>query len=320
MSHSLTVIMPTFNGERYIGSALASLCNSSNRPDEVLIVDDGSTDRTLEIVSRYLSRLPLRVLRPKPRHNWLAMTNLGVQEAAHSWMTVLHQDDLWAPGRLQALKPFLGDETSLVVMDARFIDGEDRSIGLWRVPRSVRRDAVNHPDNVVAALYVQNWIAVPSATARTAEVLRTGGLDEALWYTADWDLWLRLTRHAPMVCVPYIGSSFRVHAESQTVKGSKDLESFRRQMRVVQQRHEWAAMKSANPETTLRAGSLSTETNVMLAGLMHSGRSSISPWFRELRHVGARGLSTYLQQSAISSRLSSRIMLRARGQFVSSKA
>jgi glycosyltransferase involved in cell wall biosynthesis len=302
----LSVVMPTFNGERYIDQALRSLYDRPDRPREVILVDDGSTDATLDIAATFASKLPLRIMRPAPRHNWLAMTNLGLDEASSTWSAILHQDDLWLPGRAERLGRFLDSDCALVLMDSRFISPSGRSLGPWRLPRAVRTG--KKPIPFSTSLYVQNWVAVPSATFRTAVVTASGGLDESLWYTADWDLWLKLCKEGGVAYVSHLGSAFRVHASSQTVAGSRNIDNFRQQMIEVQRRHRWAALEGAKPDQILRAGSLSTETNVFLAGLLHDQRD-ITPWLAALRRARFDGVGAYLANSALLARSAARLAL-----------
>jgi hypothetical protein len=303
----LTVVMPTYNGERYLATALESLCGSG-QPDEVIVCDDGSTDGTLSIAGSFASRLPLRVLRPGRRGSWTAMTNIGLQEVRGTWTAILHQDDFWMPGRRLTVERFFESEADLVLTEAMYVDESGRAIGRWRMPRAVLR----RPQLAPASLFVQNWVAVPAATFRTAAALDVGGLDESLWYTADWDLWLKLSKRTPLLPVPSRGAAFRVHSGSQTVTGSRDSAAFREQLVTVQNRHRWAADTHPRSQAYVSAGALSTETNVMLASAFHGG-PDLSPWAKAVGHsIRRRAIGTYVRNSALRDRLSARLRMKLR--------
>ena len=100
----LTVIIPTYNGAaRYLPAALESIVAQDDPNIEVIAVDYGSTDATLTILDSFASRLPLTIIQRRVG-NWVANTNLGLEHAHGEVACFLHQDDLWRPGRLAAVR------------------------------------------------------------------------------------------------------------------------------------------------------------------------------------------------------------------------
>jgi GT2 family glycosyltransferase len=81
--------MPTYNGERYINAALESVRGAKDEGIELVIVDDGSSDRTLEIIHDYAKLLPIRMITSGRTGNWVAATNLGLREATGDWACFL---------------------------------------------------------------------------------------------------------------------------------------------------------------------------------------------------------------------------------------
>ena len=78
----LSVVMPTYNGEKFIAAALDSVLQQHDEEIELIIVDDGSTDRTLDIVRDFAKALPIRLITPGRIGNWVAATNIGLRESA----------------------------------------------------------------------------------------------------------------------------------------------------------------------------------------------------------------------------------------------
>src|SRR5579862_781007 len=99
MNPLLSVIMPTYNGERFIAAALDSVRKQYREGIELVVVDDGSTDGTIEIVKDYAEALSIRIISPARMGNWTTVSNIGLSEAKGDWACFLHQDDLWPPGR-----------------------------------------------------------------------------------------------------------------------------------------------------------------------------------------------------------------------------
>src|SRR5262245_50753324 len=100
----LSVVMPVYNGESYLPRALESIAAQGDPGLEVLALDDGSSDRSMEILKSWASRLPLRIEQPGRCGNWVAVTNRGMEMARGEFACFLHQDDAWRPGRLEAMR------------------------------------------------------------------------------------------------------------------------------------------------------------------------------------------------------------------------
>jgi glycosyltransferase involved in cell wall biosynthesis len=305
-----TVIVPTYQGSTFLGEALESIAKCASGEIEVLVVDDGSTDETVGIAQSFESRLPLRVILPGRRGNWMTMTNIGISEAKGKQCTILHQDDTWLPDRAHLLAQPRPEKWSMILMEAAFIDVRGRIIGQYRFPRAVRKQPHGSGEApVAAALYVQNWLAMTSVVFDTTLARECGGLDETLWQTADWDLWLKLAHKAPAVFLEGLGGAFRIHSTSQTVAASRNLNYYREQLTTVQARHTWASDTHGKPALVRRAGALSTNTNLVLAAAFNCRPRGYFTWLRSLVAAGPNGVHTYITHSSIADRLAPRVRL-----------
>jgi len=196
MSLSLSVIMPTYNGEKFIAAALESVRSQYCDGIELMVVIDGSSDRTQEIVDGFAKTIPIRVVTPGRIGNWAAVTNIGLREARGEWACFLHDDDLWLPGRIARIRSELERaEGPLVLHDAIFIGPDGGRLGPWTCPLPA---GFVQPEQFMEHLLVQNFIAICSPVFRRSTVVDSGGLDKALWHSADWDLWLRLGAMGPV--------------------------------------------------------------------------------------------------------------------------
>jgi Glycosyl transferase family 2 len=297
----LSIVMPAWNGERYLEAALRSVQAEGTRGYEIVAVDDGSTDRTPHILRAWAERLPLRIVAHGGRGNWVAASNAALQGARGRYACFLHQDDLWLPGRLAALEREIEAGPSLIVHPAVFIGPDAQRLGPWRCPLP--------EGNVDAALFaerlsVQNFIAIPAAAFDLERALRLGAMDESLWYTADWDLWLRLGREGLIRHVPLPLAAFRVHPDSQTVVRT-DLADRRKQLEIVLDRHA-----SALPPVARRAARFSLEVNIALAAWASGMPGPWSKLIGSFLRLGPFGLRRYLRDSRIFERVLSRARLR----------
>jgi GT2 family glycosyltransferase len=312
----LSVVMPTYNGERYLTTTLESIVAEGARGVELVIVDDGSTDRTLEIVDTYHTRATIRIVQQARVANWVVGTNVGLRAAMGRHASFLHQDDLWLPGRLSAVQLELDHhpDTAVLIHPAVFIGPDGTRLGTWRCPLPAQ--AAVDSALLFERLLIQNFIATASPVFDRDLVLRLGGLDEALWYTADWDLWLRLARAGPARFIAEPLAAFRVHPASQTMDRARSSADFRRQMETVLHRHLGASevASSTRWRGVQRAAEFSIAMNTALAGLARGENGSW--WSLAIQFLGLRptGWCRYLRASRIAERLTSRVRLLIAGR------
>jgi hypothetical protein len=174
----------------------------------------------------------------------------------------------------------------LILHACRFAGSDLRAVGTWRCPLPPRRPV--RPAATVERLLVQNFIGIPGAVFRRDLALDCGALDESLWYTADWDFWLKLAASADTVYLPRPLAMFRLHPGSQTATRSRSLDEFRRQMRTVHERHlsRWSAPDAATRASVERTALAVIEVNVALAAAYHRipvDRRRLLPALRVLR-------------------------------------
>jgi GT2 family glycosyltransferase len=301
-----SVIMPAYNGEKYIAAALESVAAQDNGEIELVVVDDGSSDGTLDIVRGFAGALPLRLITPGRIGNWVAVTNLGLREATGDWACFLHQDDLWLPGRIARIWPEMKcAEGAIILHNARFIGPDGKEHGSWNCPLS---EGTMPSDNFIERLLVQNFVAIPSPVFRRRAALDSGGLDEALWFSADWDLWLRLGAMGPVRFIAETLSAFRIHPASQTAARTLLPGEWEAQLTTVLARHleSWPIQGKLRTSVE-RAAKASIAVNSALSAA--SRGEPAKPWavLFQMIALGPWGWKRYLRDSRIVERVRSRL-------------
>ena len=312
----LSLIIPTWNGARFLEATLASVKAQEERDIEIVLVDDGSTDDTLDIARSYAHQIPLRLVQRSAR-NWAANTNHGMRIAQGKYIGWLHQDDLWSPGRTARLRELAGGcpEAQLVAHPAWFIDENSARRGVWNFPLPLSRPTLFGAEaaarDVAGSLLVQNWIAAPATLFRADAARRVGYLDEQLWYSADWDFWLKLALSGPVLLIPEPLASFRVHAESQTVARGPSDDDLRRQHARVLQRHltVWSD-RHPHDHAIPRAAQFSAELNLALRQLFFARVPRLGPILSRAAKMSPRAWLTYLRHSTLASRCLGRLRAR----------
>jgi GT2 family glycosyltransferase len=306
----LSVIMPLYNGAAYLAQALASIECQADGDIEVIAVDGGSSDATLAILNAYSSRLSIRTIRPGGTSSWVTKTNLGLSEARGEYASFLHHDDVWLPGRLRLLRQLLVQEpqAALLIHPSRYIDIRGRWLGVWRSPLNAGRW---ESETVIEQLLVQNFIAVPAPLFAREAALRVGGLNESLWYTADWDFWLKMAALGPTVYHPKPLAAFRIHSLSQTAQGVARAEEMRRQIESVLNKHlsRWEAAHPERKEVG-QAARLSMELNHALAACAYGDRPRLLTLARGFLALGPEGWHRFFRDSRILERVAAQVRAR----------
>jgi glycosyltransferase involved in cell wall biosynthesis len=303
----LSVVIPTYNGEKYIAAALESVLRQEHLEEiELVVVDDGSTDQTLDIVRGVSEALPIRLITPGRIGNWVAATNIGLRAAAGEWACILHQDDLWLAGRLARIWPEMATANgALIVHNARYIGPSGEELGPWSCPFE---DGMIPPGRFIERLLIQNFLAMPSPVFRRNAVIQSGGMDEALWFSTDWDLWLRLAALGPVRFIAETLAAFRVHPASQTAARKLLPNEWEQQLTTVLFRHlEVWPVTGKTRAAVEGVGLASIAVNSALSAASRGESVKALPVLLQLLALGPSGWHRYLRDSRIVQRVRSRL-------------
>ncbi len=307
----LSVIIPTYNGSKYLVSALDSVVVQQDPEIECVIIDDGSTDETLEIVREYQDKLTIKLIAKARTGNWVTNTNHALAEATGVYACFLHQDDLWLEGRLTNIRNAIAayPHASLYLHDAVFIDEQSKPLGLWQCPFSSKHKLIS-AEGTTEKLLIQNFIAIPAPVFKREKALEVGGLNDELWYTADWDFWLKLAALGDTCYIKKPLAAFRVHGDSQTIRRSSSVAEFRQQMRLVVDKH---LTPRANKEVK-KVAWFSTEVNTTLAAMVHGESPNLFRLAGDFLQLGPMGWRRYWGDSRIVERVSARLKAKLQTQ------
>ena len=297
--------MAVHEGARWLGAALDSL--PPGQPGlEVIIRDSTPAGPCAELVDAYRDRLAIDYCWMPGTASWTRKTNLGVEAARAPYACILHQDDLWLPGRFEAFAREAARHpgTTLFLSPCRIVDAQGRILGTWRLPLSERS-----PDRARLrdALLVQNSLGMPAPVFQREAYREVGGLDDALWYTADWDLWLKLAASGDARYDPHPRTAFRIHGTSLTMTGNRG--EFALQLTTVLDRHLAACGKHADICRT------SIEVNVLLASAAHGDWRAGVRALAAIARLGPRGGAQYLRLSRLIERAAPRLKARLAGRL-----
>lgn len=226
----VTVLMPVYNGGEYVDEAIQSILSQTLEDLELIIIDDGSTDNTPEIIERH--RRADRRIRAYEQGNkgLIATLNRGLELARGEYIARMDQDDVSLPERLAIQIAFMNANRHVGICGAwiETFDGLTRRI-------------VRLPTGDPA---IRSWLLFESVLPHPSVVMRREVLCKAeLSYDAtrlhaeDYDLWVRASRHTALANVPYVLLHYRLHPQQIVRKYENEKQASARRIRKDQLEH-----------------------------------------------------------------------------------
>jgi len=186
---TISVVIPAYNSAATLAAAIDSALSQTRPPDEIIVLDDGSTDNTKELVSGYGERIRYFY---QPNGGLAAARNRGTELASGDWVAYLDADDMWRPDKLalQERQVQARPEAALVYTNATVLglDGEG--------------EIYADPETIWPELRCRNLFAASSTMAHRQKLMELGGFNPKLRVCEDWDMWVRLRRLYPFTAVP----------------------------------------------------------------------------------------------------------------------
>lgn len=185
----VSVIIPTFNRAWAVERAVDSVLDQDYRPFELIVVDDGSTDQTAEILARYGNQLTVVC---QENRGVSAARNAGIARAEGDLIAFLDSDDFWRPKKLTVQVDFFtSNPDALICQTGEFWVRNGRRVNPGRRHRKL--------SGMIFTSSLELCLVSPSAVMmRKTLFSMVGGFDETLPACEDYDLWLRVTRRYPV--------------------------------------------------------------------------------------------------------------------------
>lgn len=205
----ISVCMPVYNAKRYVAEAVESILSQTFRDFEFLIIDDGSTDGSLDILHRYATQDPRIRLWSGPNVGYVPRLNEMLALARGPLIARMDADDVSIPDRFARQVEFLRDHPEVDVVGSAMtcIDQRGYTLTDWAFP--VAHDAIQD-----LALTGSCPFSHPSVIMRRKAVLAVEGYKEELAPAEDYDLWLRMGERGQLANLPDILVRYRMHDQS----------------------------------------------------------------------------------------------------------
>ena len=219
-----SVVIPTYNRERYIARAIRSVLNQTCDDYEVIVVDDGSTDRTRRIVREFGRQV--RYIR-QPNRGPSEARNTGIRAARGRYVAFLDSDDVFLPKKLEENKSFLERNPQCNFLYSWYYDvrGGRRRLRKGKQYEDLERFRYR--------LYRRDFtIRTSTVVVRRSSFEKVGLFHPRYRYSQDWDMWLRLAAHELGYCLRKPLALYRRH-ERKPIPHVERHRSIRRTARVL---------------------------------------------------------------------------------------
>lgn len=224
---SVSTIIPCYNSEKYLCEAIESVLLQTRSADEILVVDDCSTDSSREIAARY----PIILLQTSKNSGHATARNLGIQAAKGDIIAWLDADDYWELDHLETVVGLLDifPEATVAFSGVRFFGTKE---GVW-----AGFPCDDEPKDIFEFCAKTTVVPAMSAITRKGALIKVGGFDEKIHVAPDFDLWLRMSLDSLFVSTSKITSNYRWHNEQ--ISTSKQ---FEQAVSVFRSRYQNAAV------------------------------------------------------------------------------
>jgi glycosyltransferase involved in cell wall biosynthesis len=217
---TVTVVIPVFNGQRFIGEAIRSVLAQTFHDVEIIVVDDGSTDGTASVVRRFI---PAVSYYRQENSGAGVARNLGVSAARGEWIAFLDADDLWYPSKLTVQFDHVHKypEAEFVYSDLDAVDEQGNVVAHGLLRTELERRKKNPRSSLIRLVFGDRPFPRPSTVLLGRRVfLNAGGFNPNFRRSnhEDFDLFARIARIGAVHFIPESLAQYRLHA----LQGSHD--------------------------------------------------------------------------------------------------
>ncbi|MGY6274683.1 glycosyltransferase family 2 protein [Methylomonas sp. MgM2] len=216
----ISAVIPTYNSAKFIAAAISSI-NAQTAPiEEIIVVDDGSTDNTEQVLAGLSGNI---IYHKQVNQGPSAARNKAIELASGDWIALLDADDQWTPNKTRfqldalrknsALHFIFGDEAEIDV-DGNIITPS--SLDKHNLLVDLKKISGQPLPNALAALVGKNFVPTSSALFRRDTVLELGLFRSDIRFGEDLELWAKIAARHPVACVPEALIYRRKHSESAT--------------------------------------------------------------------------------------------------------
>ncbi len=182
----VSVVLPTYNYARYLPESVGSVLSQTYPHYEVIVVDDGSTDNTKDVLNPFMQRI--KYIKLEQNKGLPVARNTGIQSARGKYIAFIDADDFWLPEKLQTEIEYFDKQRNAGMVYSKHVNIDENG----RVIDADVKKRLPSGNIFIQLFSEQNFVIASSVVVRKNVFETTGLFDEQLVNCQDWDMWLRI--------------------------------------------------------------------------------------------------------------------------------
>jgi len=260
----ISAIIPTYNNAEYIEEAINSILAQSHPVDEIIVVDDGSSDNTETLVRAIEQKTDMLSYTKQHNQGPSAARNHGIELANGDWVAFLDADDRWPKDKIALQIAALQREPSLQLIAGDMAETDQQGnvqvesvLAKHQLLEPFQRLAGRALNNALTALVSKNFIPTGTVLVKRSALNQAGGFNPDIRFGEDLELWAKIACHHPITCLPERLMYRRQHGANATHNTGLMLEDLVKVMRSISHYGEEQLKQQGTKPNTLVAFALS---------------------------------------------------------------
>ena len=293
----ISALIPTYNNAAFIEEAIDSIRRQSHPVDEIIVIDDGSTDNTEALIATLTtaSRDDLTYVK-QDNQGPSAARNHGIEIASGDWIAFLDADDRWPQDKIALQIAALKREPSLQLIAGDMAETDQQGnvrvesvLAKHQLLEQFQSLAGRPLNNALTALVEKNFIPTGTVLVKRAALKQAGGFNPDIRFGEDLELWAKIACHHPITCLPQRLMYRRQHGANATQNTGPMLEDLVKVMGSIGQYGAEQLRRQGVKPSTLRASALAD------LGYWHFSQGN----YRQARNVFTSSLKAHLSKRAL---------------------
>ncbi len=209
MSLLVSIIMPVYNGQKFISKSIESVLAQSYENWELIIINDGSTDMTEEVVIKFKNLTNKIKYFYKANEGQVKATNFGILKSNGEYISFLDSDDLWETDKLKKQVNFISQNKNIDFLYSKYNSIDENGNVLIT---NISHDSINHYMNLLKCCFIGRLTVI----VKKSILIELNLFDESLHSTDDWDMWIRISKKFKLSFLDEVIASYRIHPQSMS--------------------------------------------------------------------------------------------------------